>query len=63
LRTAASAKSLTCVSSCDSASTNESSPASYLGDEAYASYRRRVPMLLPFAKIAPGASAGQRGGD
>jgi protein-S-isoprenylcysteine O-methyltransferase Ste14 len=34
-----------------------------LGDEAYASYRRRVPMLLPFAKIAPGASAGQRGGD
>jgi protein-S-isoprenylcysteine O-methyltransferase Ste14 len=28
-----------------------------LGDEAYASYRRRVPMLIPFAKIAPAASA------
>ena len=28
-----------------------------LGDEAYASYRRRVPMLVPFAKIAPPASA------
>ena len=28
-----------------------------LGDEAYAGYRRRVPMLIPFAKIAPRASA------
>ena len=28
-----------------------------LGDEAYGSYRRRVPMLVPFAKIAPPASA------
>ncbi|MGQ0533879.1 MAG: methyltransferase family protein [Caulobacteraceae bacterium] len=28
-----------------------------LGDEAYAAYRRRVPMLVPFAKIAPPASA------
>lgn len=28
-----------------------------LGDETYASYRRRVPMLVPFAKIAPRASA------
>jgi protein-S-isoprenylcysteine O-methyltransferase Ste14 len=28
-----------------------------LGDDAYASYRRRVPMLIPFAKIAPPASA------
>jgi protein-S-isoprenylcysteine O-methyltransferase Ste14 len=28
-----------------------------LGDEAYASYRRRVPMLIPFAKIAPRAAA------
>ncbi len=28
-----------------------------LGDEAYASYRRRVPMLIPFAKFAPRASA------
>jgi protein-S-isoprenylcysteine O-methyltransferase Ste14 len=27
-----------------------------LGDEAYTSYRRRVPMLLPFIKIAPSAS-------
>lgn len=27
-----------------------------LGEETYASYRRRVPMLIPFAKIAPGAS-------
>lgn len=27
-----------------------------LGDEAYSSYRRRVPMLIPFAKIAPAAS-------
>jgi protein-S-isoprenylcysteine O-methyltransferase Ste14 len=24
-----------------------------LGDAAYAAYRRRVPMLIPFAKIAP----------
>ena len=28
-----------------------------LGDEAYSSYRRRVPMLVPFAKIAPPATA------
>lgn len=28
-----------------------------LGDAAYAGYRRRVPMLIPFAKIAPRASA------
>jgi protein-S-isoprenylcysteine O-methyltransferase Ste14 len=28
-----------------------------LGDEAYGSYRRRVPMLVPFAKIARAASA------
>jgi protein-S-isoprenylcysteine O-methyltransferase Ste14 len=28
-----------------------------LGDEAYGAYRRRVPMLIPFAKIAPPASA------
>jgi protein-S-isoprenylcysteine O-methyltransferase Ste14 len=28
-----------------------------LGDESYASYRRRVPMLIPFAKIAPRASS------
>jgi protein-S-isoprenylcysteine O-methyltransferase Ste14 len=28
-----------------------------LGDAVYGSYRRRVPMLLPFAKIAPPASA------
>ena len=28
-----------------------------LGDEAYGAYRRRVPMLVPFAKIAPPASA------
>jgi len=27
-----------------------------LGDESYASYRRRVPMLIPFAKFAPPAS-------
>ncbi len=27
-----------------------------LGDEAYAAYRSRVPMLIPFAKIAPAAS-------
>lgn len=27
-----------------------------LGDEMYASYRRRVPMLLPFTKISPPAS-------
>jgi protein-S-isoprenylcysteine O-methyltransferase Ste14 len=27
-----------------------------LGDEGYASYRRRVPMLVPFAKFAPRAS-------
>jgi protein-S-isoprenylcysteine O-methyltransferase Ste14 len=33
-----------------------------LGDEAYASYRRRVPMLLPFAKVAPPASKEQGGG-
>jgi protein-S-isoprenylcysteine O-methyltransferase Ste14 len=28
-----------------------------LGDEAYASYRQRVPMLIPFAKIPAPASA------
>ena len=28
-----------------------------LGDAAYAAYRQRVPMLIPFAKIAPPASA------
>lgn len=28
-----------------------------LGDAAYASYRSRVPMLIPFAKITPPASA------
>jgi protein-S-isoprenylcysteine O-methyltransferase Ste14 len=28
-----------------------------LGDEAYTTYRQRVPMLIPFAKIAPPASA------
>jgi protein-S-isoprenylcysteine O-methyltransferase Ste14 len=28
-----------------------------LGDETYSSYRRRVPMLIPFAKLAPRASA------
>ena len=28
-----------------------------LGDESYASYRRRVPMLVPFAKFAPPASS------
>lgn len=33
-----------------------------LGDEPYTSYRRRVPMLIPFAKIAPRASSGQGGG-
>lgn len=33
-----------------------------LGDEAYASYRRRVPMLIPFAKAAPRASSEQGGG-
>lgn len=33
-----------------------------LGDEAYASYRRRVPMLIPFAKVASPASKGQGGG-
>lgn len=33
-----------------------------LGDEAYAGYRRRVPMLIPFAKIGPGASADRGGG-
>jgi protein-S-isoprenylcysteine O-methyltransferase Ste14 len=27
-----------------------------LGDDAYTSYRRRVPMLLPFTKISPPAS-------
>lgn len=27
-----------------------------LGEDTYASYRRRVPMLLPFAKFAPPAS-------
>jgi protein-S-isoprenylcysteine O-methyltransferase Ste14 len=34
-----------------------------LGDETYRAYRRRVPMLVPFAKIAPPASSGQSGGD
>lgn len=29
----------------------------HLGDEQYASYRRRVPMLVPFAKFAPRASS------
>jgi protein-S-isoprenylcysteine O-methyltransferase Ste14 len=33
-----------------------------LGDEAYASYRRRVPMLIPFAKVASPASKEQGGG-
>lgn len=33
-----------------------------LGDEAYAAYRARVPMLLPFAKLAPRASARRGGG-
>ncbi len=33
-----------------------------LGDEPYTSYRRRVPMLIPFAKIAPRASNEQGGG-
>lgn len=28
-----------------------------LGDEAYGAYRARVPMLIPFAKVAPPASA------
>ena len=28
-----------------------------LGDDAYRTYRSRVPMLIPFAKIAPRASA------
>jgi protein-S-isoprenylcysteine O-methyltransferase Ste14 len=28
-----------------------------LGDDVYGSYRRRVPMLVPFAKIGPPASA------
>ena len=28
-----------------------------LGDDVYGSYRRRVPMLVPFAKVAPPASA------
>jgi protein-S-isoprenylcysteine O-methyltransferase Ste14 len=28
-----------------------------LGDETYAAYRRRVPMLIPFAKSVPPASA------
>jgi protein-S-isoprenylcysteine O-methyltransferase Ste14 len=32
-----------------------------LGDAAYGAYRRRVPMLIPFAKFAPRAS-GERGG-
>lgn len=27
-----------------------------LGDESYGAYRRRVPMLVPFAKVAPPAS-------
>jgi len=29
-----------------------------LGDETYRAYRRRVPMLVPFAKITPSASKG-----
>ena len=33
-----------------------------LGDEPYAKYRRRVPMLIPFAKIAPRASGDAGGG-
>lgn len=33
-----------------------------LGDEPYANYRRRVPMLIPFAKIAPRASTDDVGG-
>lgn len=33
-----------------------------LGDDAYAGYRRRVPMLIPFAKFAPRASGGPGGG-
>lgn len=33
-----------------------------LGNEAYAAYRARVPMLIPFAKIAPPASEGGAGG-
>jgi protein-S-isoprenylcysteine O-methyltransferase Ste14 len=33
-----------------------------LGDAAYAAYRRRVPMLIPFAKIEPRASGEQGGG-
>ncbi len=33
-----------------------------LGDDAYGSYRRRVPMLVPFAKVASPASKGQGGG-
>jgi len=28
-----------------------------LGDDAYAGYRRRVPMLIPFTKFAPSASS------
>jgi protein-S-isoprenylcysteine O-methyltransferase Ste14 len=28
-----------------------------IGDEAYVGYRRRVPMLIPFAKFAPRASS------
>lgn len=34
-----------------------------LGDAAYGSYRSRVPMLIPFAKVAPSASKRQGGGD
>jgi protein-S-isoprenylcysteine O-methyltransferase Ste14 len=30
-----------------------------LGDAAYAAYRRRVPMLIPFAKIAPPAASAE----
>lgn len=33
-----------------------------LGDDAYTNYRQRVPMLIPFAKVAPRASSGQGGG-
>ncbi|MEQ1818396.1 MAG: isoprenylcysteine carboxylmethyltransferase family protein [Terricaulis sp.] len=33
-----------------------------LGDDAYTGYRRRVPMLIPFAKVAPRASSEQGGG-